>query len=144
MKTLIIVKPYAILRGHCGEILKRFENKGFRIRAMKIIRMNKEQAEKLYAVHKGKPFYDSLVKHMTFSPVVVAVLGHDQLDEDEGVALVRKICGDTDPAKAERGTIRRDFGLTVRRNAIHASDSKESADYEIPIFFDKSEFVKYD
>jgi len=143
MNTLIIVKPLAVQRGLVGEILARFERRGIRIAALKALKLPKQKAEALYAVHKGKPFYDSIVEHMTSSPIVAAVRETDMLDDESAVALVRKIVGATDPATAEMGTIRGDFGMRKDMNIIHASDSSASAAYEIPIFFSKEEIVSY-
>lgn len=105
--------------------------------------MSKEQAEQLYGQHKGMEFYDRLIENMTCAPSVMAVLDADVLDRESAVALVRKIIGDTDPAKAEMGTIRGDFGLRIDQNIIHASDKKETADREVAMFFNKDEIVKY-
>lgn len=143
MKTLIILKPWAVSRGLVGEILTRFERHGLRLAGLKVASITREQAERLYAIHKGKPFYDSLLHHIMSSPVVCGVLDTDVLDTDIAIALVRKIVGATDPVKAEMGTIRGDYGLRIDRNVIHASDSKESAAYEIPIFFREDELVEY-
>lgn len=143
MNTLILVKPWAVQRGFVGEIISRFEKRGIRIAALKTLTLTKEQAENLYAVHEGKPFYEGIVEHMTSSPIVAAVLETDVLDDESAVALVRKIVGATDPTKAEMGTIRGDLGLRKDRNVIHASDSPESAEYEIPIFFGKEEIVSF-
>jgi len=143
MKTLIIIKPWAVSRGLVGEILTRFERHGLRLAGLKVVKVTKEQAEKLYTIHKGKPFYDSIVHHITSSPVVCGILDTDVLDTDIAIALVRKIVGATDPIKAEMGTIRGDYGLRIDRNVIHASDSKESAAYEIPIFFKEDESIEY-
>lgn len=144
MKTLIIIKPWAVSRGLVGEILSRFEKRGLRLAGLKVIKATKEQAERLYAVHKGKPFYNRVIEHIRSSPLVVCVLDTDVLDATTAIALVRKIIGATDPTKADVGTIRGDYGLRVDRNVIHASDSPESAEYEIPIFFDEDEIVEYD
>lgn len=143
MNTLILVKPWAVQRGFIGEILSRFEKRGIRIAALKVLKISKQHAERLYGVHKGKPFYEDTVKHMTSSPIVAAVLETDMLDDKSAVALVRKIVGATDPTKAEMGTIRGDLGMRKDRNIIHASDSPESAEYEIPIFFEKEEIASY-
>ncbi|MFH1835571.1 MAG: nucleoside-diphosphate kinase [Methanobacteriota archaeon] len=143
MNTLIIIKPWAVQRGLVGEILARFERHGIRIAAVKSLRLSKEKAEKLYAVHEGKPFFKDVVGYMTSTPIVAAVLETDMLDDEAAVALVRKIVGATDPTKAEMGTIRGDFGMRKDRNIIHASDSPESAEYEIPLFFTKNDIVSY-
>jgi nucleoside-diphosphate kinase len=144
MKTIIIIRPDAVIRGLVGEIITRFEKHGIRIAGLKIMHMTKKQAEDLYVQHKGKPFYDPLIKNMTTNPSVVVVLDTDVLDQETAISLVRKIIGDTDPANADMGTIRGDFGLRIDQNIIHASDTKESADREIPLFLKKEDLVKYD
>jgi len=143
MKTLIIIRPDAVIRGLVGEIITRFEKHGIRLAGLEIMCMTKKQAEELYMQHKGAPYYDKLVENMTSNPSVFVVLDTDVLDRDSAIALVRKIIGNTDPAKAEMGTIRGDFGLRIDQNIIHASDNKESAEREIPLFFRKEELVKY-
>lgn len=143
MKTLVIIRPDAVLRGLVGEILTRFEKHSIRIAGLKVMQLDKGKAEQLYKVHKGKPFYNPLIERMTSSPVVVGVLDTDVLDNKSAIALVRKIVGDTDPSQAQMGTIRGDFGLRIDQNIIHASDSVESAGREIPIFFKKEELVGY-
>jgi len=143
MKTLIIIRPDSVLRGLVGEILTRFEKHGIRITGLKVMQLDKETAGKLYEIHKGKPFYDSLLDTMTEAPVVIAVLDTDVLDNQSAITLVRRIVGATDPSKADMGTIRGDFGLRIDKNIIHASDTVESAAREIPIFFKKEELVKY-
>ena len=143
MKTLIIIRPDACLRGLVGEIITRFERHGIRISGLKTVQMTENLTRKLYSMHKDKPFLDPLVEHMTHNPCVVVVLDTDVLDRESAIALVRKIIGGTDPAKAEMGTIRGDFGLRIDQNIIHASDTKESAEREIPLFFKKEELVRY-
>jgi len=143
MKTLIIIRPDAVLRGLVGEIITRFEKHGIRITGLKILQMSKKHAEELYFQHKGKPYYDSLIENMTSNPSVLVVLDTDVLDQSSAIALVRKIVGDTDPAKANMGTIRGDFGLRIDQNIIHASDSRESAEREIPLFFRTDELFTY-
>ena len=143
MKTLIIIKPWAVSRGLVGEILTRFERHGLRLAGLKVVQVTREQAEKLYEIHKGKPFYDGIINHVMSSPAVCGVLDTDVLDTDVAISLVRKIIGATDPVNAEMGTIRGDYGLRIDRNVIHASDSKESAAYEIPIFFRQDELAEY-
>ena len=143
MKTLLLMKPWAVQKGLIGEVLSRFERRGLKIAGLKILDVSKEQAEELYSIHKGKDFYDDLISHITSSPIVAVVLDTDVLEPDAAVALVRKIIGATDPAKAEMGTIRGDFGLRIDRNVVHASDSTDSAKREIPIFFKKEELVTY-
>ncbi|MBD3387629.1 MAG: nucleoside-diphosphate kinase [Candidatus Altiarchaeales archaeon] len=143
MKTLIIIRPDAVIRGLVGEIITRFEKHGIRIAGLKIMHLARKQAEELYKQHKGQPFYDRLIQNMTANPSVFVVLDTDVLDRESAIALVRKIIGDTDPAKAEMGTIRGDFGLRIDQNIIHASDSRESAEREIPLFFKKEELQTY-
>ena len=143
MKTLIIIRPDAVLRGLAGEIVTRFEKHGIRIAGLKIMQLSERQVRELYSQHSDKPFLDPLISHMTGNPCVFVVLDTDVLDRDSAIALVRKIIGDTDPAKAEMGTVRGDFGLRIDQNIIHASDSKESAEREIPLFFERKELVRY-
>lgn len=143
MKTLIIIRPDAVVRGLVGELVTRFEKHGIRLTGLKIMQLNKKLAEELYIVHKGKPFYERLIASMIANPSAIVVLDTDVLDRDSAIALVRKITGDTDPAKADMGTIRGDFGLRIDQNIIHASDNKESAEREIPMFFRKEELVTY-
>lgn len=137
------MKPWAVQKGLIGEILSRFERRGLKIAGLKILDVSKEMAEDLYLIHRDKDFYDDLIEHITSSPIVAVVLDTDVLEPDAAVALVRKIIGATDPAKAEMGTIRGDFGLRIDRNVVHASDSTDSAKREIPIFFKKEEMVTY-
>ncbi len=144
MKTLIIMRPDAVTRGLVGEIITRFEKHGIRIAGLKIMQLAKARAEKLYEQHRGKPYYDRLINNMTSNPSVFVVLDTDVLDRESAISLVRKIIGDTDPAKAEMGTIRGDFGLRIDQNIIHASDNKESAEREIPLFFERGELVTYE
>jgi nucleoside-diphosphate kinase len=133
-RTLSIVKPDAVAKGTFGEILRRFQADGLRIVALKLMRLTEEQARGFYAVHKSRPFFDSLVKFMTSGPVVVSVLeGHD------AIARNRRLMGATDPAKADPGTIRRDFGSDIERNAVHGSDAVATARVEIPYFFNATE-----
>jgi len=143
MKTLIIIRPDAVLRGLVGEIITRFEKHSIRIAGFKVMQLDKDMAGRLYEIHKGKPFYDKLIETMIASPVIVAVLDTDVLDNKSAISLVRKIVGATDPSMAEMGTIRGDFGLRIDQNIIHASDSVESAAREIPIFFKQEELVRY-
>ena len=140
MRTLIIIKPGGVTRGLIGEALGRFERFGIRFVGIKLLRMEKERAELLYAVHKGKPFFSELITYITSSPVLIAVLDID-LGPDDGIKLVRKVIGATNPLEAAMGTLRGDFGLHMTDNIIHASDSEKSAEYEIPIFFDEDELI---
>jgi nucleoside-diphosphate kinase len=128
--TLVIVKPDAVRRGLIGEILRRIERKGLRIEAMRMMRIDRDLASRHYAEHVDKPFYGELVDFITGGEVVVArVAGR------EAVSVVRALMGATDPAKSAQGTIRGDLGLEVTENLIHGSDSPESAERELALFF---------
>ncbi len=135
-RTFIAVKPDAVQRGLIGEVIQRFEKKGFKIIGLKILQLDRQTAEKHYAEHFGKPFFESLVDFITSGPVVVMVL--------EGVNAVeaaRKLMGATNPANADPGTIRADYAHTMQRNVVHGSDSTVSAEREIAIFFDEKELI---
>lgn len=137
-KTLVLLKPDAVYRHLVGEILRRFEQKGLRIVAMKIMHASDELARKHYAVHKDKPFYQSLITFLKSGPMVALVL-----DGREAIAVVRNAMGPTDGAKAAPGTIRGDFALSIQNNLIHGSDSPESAATEIALWFRPEELVNY-
>ena len=129
-RTLILIKPDAFERALSGEILARFEHKGLRIAAMKLMTMDRELAERHYAEHEGKPFFGELVEFITSGPLVALVLeGH------EAVAAARQVIGATDPLEAAPGSIRGDFALEVGQNMVHGSDSNESAAREVALFF---------
>jgi nucleoside-diphosphate kinase len=132
------LKPNAVRRGLVGEIIKRFEQRGIKIVAMKLFWMTREQAEKLYEIHKGKDFYDELIEFVTGGPVVAMIVEAPRV-----VEMVRHIIGNTDPLKAGTGTIRGEFALTITKNLIHASDSKESYEREHKIFFKDDEIINY-
>lgn len=137
-RTLVIVKPDGVQRGLSGKILTRFEERGLKIVALKLMQVSRDLAEKHYAVHKGKFFYDGLVSYIGSSPVVVMVLeGH------EAISVVRKMVGATRPWEAEAGTIRGDFALMGLRNLVHASDAPETAANEIALWFKPEELVSY-
>ncbi|MBD3304869.1 nucleoside-diphosphate kinase [candidate division KSB3 bacterium] len=129
-RTLIIIKPDAIVRGHAGEILTRFEHAGFKILAMRMLTLTKRQARKFYAEHDGKPFFEKLTLMMSSSPIIAAVLAGDN-----AIAHARELMGATDPAEAAEGTIRKDYALDGTQNSVHGSDCLESAAREIPFFF---------
>jgi len=133
-RTLSIVKPDAVAKKASGEILRRFEAAGLEIVALKMTRLTEAQARGFYAVHKSRPFFDSLVKFMTSGPVVISVL-----ECDGAIAKNRELMGATDPAKAAAGTIRKDFASDIERNAVHGSDALETARIEIRYFFNASE-----
>jgi len=138
-KTFTIIKPNAVAAGNTGKIIDRLIGAGFVIRAMKMICMSRNDAEKFYAVHRGKPFFASLVDFMTSGAVVVAVL-----EREDAVAELRRVVGATDPAKAAEGTIRRLYGEDVQHNAIHASDSDGNATIEAARFFTDSDIIVVD
>ncbi len=133
-RTLSIIKPDAVGAGRTGAILAHLEKEGFRLLAVKELRLSTGQAEAFYAVHRERPFYDALVRFMTEGPVVLAVL-----EREEAVSHLRKTMGATDSRKAEPGTIRSLYGTDVERNAIHGSDSPENAAREIAFFFSEAE-----
>lgn len=137
-RTLVIIKPDGVQRALTGKILSRFEERGFKLVALKIVSVGTDLAEAHYAVHKGKFFYQGLVDYITSSPVVVMVLeGH------EAIGAVRKMVGATRPWEAEAGTIRGDLALMGLRNLIHASDAPETAASEIGLWFKPDELVEY-
>jgi nucleoside-diphosphate kinase len=133
-KTLTIIKPCAVSNEFIGPILDKINGAGFHIAAMKLLQLTRSQAESFYKVHEGKDFYEPLIEFMTSGPVVVAIL-----EKRNAVYEYRKLIGATDPAKAKEGTIRKLYAQSVRRNAVHGSDSKENADAECNFFFSKSE-----
>ncbi len=135
-RTLGIIKPDAVGAKNAGKIIDMLETNGFSVIGMKKIHLTKEQAKKFYIVHKERPFYDSLTTFMSEGPIIVMVLEKENAIED-----YRKLMGATNPEEAEDGTIRKLFGTNIERNAVHGSDSKESASYEIPFFFNELELV---
>ncbi|SEP68805.1 nucleoside-diphosphate kinase [Basfia succiniciproducens] len=132
--TFSIIKPDAVERNLIGKILARFEQSGFEIVAAKMVRLTKAQAEGFYAEHQGKPFFEDLVEYMVSAPILVSVL-----QKENAVKDYRTLIGATDPAKAEEGTVRKEFAESLRRNSVHGSDSLESAAREIAYFFIDSE-----
>lgn len=138
-RTLIILKPDAMNRGLLGRILQRFEDKGLRLVGLKLQQSPKAQVEKHYDVHKERPFFGSLVSFMTSSPVIVAAL-----EGPQAITVVRNMLGATDGRQAAPGTIRGDFGLDKQFNLVHASDSPESAKFELELFFKSDELVQYE
>ncbi len=137
--TLVIIKPDGVQRGLIGPILARLERRGLRFAAMKLMQITPELASRHYAIHKGKPFYEGLIEFITSGPVVVAVIqGRDAIN------IVRKTIGATNPAEAEPGTIRADFGLEIGCNLVHGSDGPDTAAYEIPLFFADDEILSYE
>jgi nucleoside-diphosphate kinase len=135
-RSLVLIKPDAVRNGQSDEIISRLKKLGLKMVARKALRMDRALAEKHYAVHKEKPFFKELVEYMTSAPIVAAVFEGEKV-----VAKIRQAMGATDPAKAEAGTIRADFGLNVTRNAVHGSDSVETAEKEISLFFTEDEIA---
>jgi len=129
-KTLLIIKPDATERHLIGHIVGRLEKAGFSIIDMKMVRLNREQARKFYAVHEGKPFLNDLTAYMASGPIVPMVL-----EKENAISDLRTLIGATDPAVAACGTLRQEIGLDKQKNSVHASDSSASAAFEIPFFF---------
>jgi nucleoside-diphosphate kinase len=128
--TLAIVKPDAVASGKVGEVLRRFEAAGFKIRALRMVKLSKHDAQRFYAVHRERPFFDSLTDFMSSGPCVPVCLEGDGI-----VPRLRELMGATDPAKADEGTIRKDLAESIERNAVHGSDSPENAAIELAFFF---------
>ena len=135
-RTLLIVKPDGTERCLSGKILARVEQSGFKLRGLKLMRISGERAREFYAVHEGKPFLDELVEFMSSGPVLALAL-----EKENAIADMRKFVGATDPADAESGTIRADWGLDKGKNTVHASDSVESGQNEVAFFFTTEELV---
>jgi nucleoside-diphosphate kinase len=135
-RTFTIVKPDSVEKGNFGKIIAHLENEGFKILGLKRLHLSTAQAQGFYAVHKERPFFNDLVKYMTSGPVYVAAL-----ERDNAVPHLRAVMGATDPAKAEDGTIRKLYGESIERNAIHGSDSPENAAIEIAFFFSTADLV---
>ena len=133
-RTLTIIKPDSVRKGNFGKVISRIEAEGFKILGLKKVALSQRQAEGFYAVHRERPFYRDLVQYMISGPVYVAAL-----QRDDAVARLRQLMGATDPKKADRGTIRAEFGESIEQNAIHGSDSDENARIEISFFFAESE-----
>lgn len=133
-KTLSILKPDGVARGLIGEVIKRLESNGLKIVTMKMLKLTKDQAESFYAVHKERPFFQSLTYFMTSGPIVVMVL-----EGEDAIARYRDIMGATDHREAAQGTIRRDFATDIEKNIVHGSDSPETAAFEIGFFFNSYE-----
>ncbi|MDH7499490.1 MAG: nucleoside-diphosphate kinase [candidate division NC10 bacterium] len=133
-RTLVLIKPDAVGQSRIGRIISRFEEKGLRVAAMKMVWLTREEGARFYSVHKEKPFYGSLTDFISSGPLVAMVL-----EGEEAIFGVREIMGATDPGRAAEGTIRREMGSDVERNAVHGSDSPSSAAFEIPFFFPEME-----
>ncbi|MCX6664518.1 MAG: nucleoside-diphosphate kinase [Euryarchaeota archaeon] len=137
-RTFVMIKPDGVQRGFIGDIISRFERKGIKIIGMKMVSVDKKLAEKHYGVHRGKPFFEPTVKYITSSPVVAMVL-----EGINAIEMVRGMMGKTNPQEAQLGTIRGDFGQFIGRNIIHGSDGKETAEFEINLWFKPEEISKY-
>ena len=137
-RSLVLIKPDAIQRGLAGEIISRLEKKGLKIVAMKMLHMDKNLAQRHYAIHKGKAFFGDLVSFITSSPLIAIVF-----QGKNAVEIIRQMMGETDPAKALSGTIRGDFGIDIGHNLVHGSDSLENASKEIDLFFSAEEIFNY-
>jgi nucleoside-diphosphate kinase len=135
-KTLTIIKPDGVKKNVIGDVIKRYEENGLKVIAMKMIHQTKEEARGFYIVHKERPFYDSLTDFMSEGPVVIIVL-----KGENAISKVREIMGATNPEEADAGTIRADHAENIERNTVHGSDSPESADYEINYYFSELEIV---
>jgi nucleoside-diphosphate kinase len=137
-RTLVIIKPDGVQRGLIGPIITRFERRGLKVAAMKMIQMDYDLAKRHYAVHEGKPFYDKLLEYITSAPVVVMVV-----EGRKAIEVARRTMGATNPMDAAPGTIRADYGLEIGRNLVHGSDGAETAAFEIPLFFNQEEILSY-
>lgn len=137
-KTLVLIKPDAVERGLIGEIISRLEKRGLRLAAAKFVQVSKSFAEEHYAVHKGKPFYNGLVKYITASPVMAMVW-----EGENAIAAVRQTMGSTNPIEAAPGTVRHDLAVKMSRNLTHASDSPASANMEIKLWFKDEEIITW-
>jgi nucleoside-diphosphate kinase len=133
-KTLAILKPDAVKKKAVGKILQRIEDEGFKISGMKQLHLTKEEAEGFYIIHKEKPFYGSLTDFMSSGDIIVMVL-----EREDAISHWREVMGVTDPALAKPGTLRRTFGFSVERNAVHGSDAPETAEWEIDYFYKEQE-----
>ncbi|MBN2065177.1 MAG: nucleoside-diphosphate kinase [Candidatus Thermoplasmatota archaeon] len=137
-RTFVMIKPDGVQRGLVGDIITRFERKGIKIIAMKMVSVSKELAEKHYGIHKGKPFFAPTVKYIMSSPVVAMVLEGNNV-----IGMVRTMMGKTNPQDARMGTIRGDFGQFIGRNIIHGSDGSDTAAFEINLWFTAEELTRY-
>ena len=138
-RTFLAIKPDGVQRGLIGEIISRLEKKGFKLVAMKFMRLSNDLAKKHYGEHVNKPFFEELVKFITSGPVVAMIW-----EGEDVINGLRKIMGKTNPKEADVGTIRRDFGIDIGRNVVHGSDSKESAQREISLFFSNDEIIDWE
>jgi nucleoside-diphosphate kinase len=138
-RTLVLVKPDAMQRGLAGEIISRLERRGLKIVAMRLLHMDEALARRHYAVHEGKSFFEPLIRYITSCPIIAAVF-----EGPNAIEVVRRTMGSTNPAEAAPGTIRGDLGLETGRNLIHGSDSPQTAETEIPLFFTEGELLGWE
>lgn len=138
-RTLILVKPDGVQRGLIGQIISRFENRGLKLIGMKFLQMSEELAQRHYAIHEGKPFYEKLVEYITSGPVVAMVW-----EGQDAIAAARATMGSTSPVTAAPGTIRGDFGMEIGRNLVHGSDSPDNGILETETFFTDDELARWD
>ena len=137
-RSLVLIKPDAMQRGLAGTIITHLEKQGLKMVALKMLHLDKALAQRHYAIHRDKPFFEGLVNYISSVPIVAIVF-----EGKEAVKVVRKAMGTTDPAQAEAGTIRGDFGLDIERNTVHGSDSVKTAEEEIKLFFSGDEIFSY-
>jgi len=137
-RSLVLIKPDAMQRGLAGTIIARLEQPGLKMVAIKMLHLDKATAQELYSVHDSKPFFTDLVDYISSAPIIAAIF-----EGEQAIEVIRKTMGATDPAKAEAGTIRGDFGLDIGRNSVHGSDSMETAQKEIKLFFSEGEIFDY-
>ena len=137
-RSLVLIKPDAMQRGLAGTIISRLEGQGLKLIAARMLHMDKDLAQRHYAVHVDKPFFNNLVNYITSGPIIALVL-----EGENAIEVIRKTTGATDPAKAEAGTIRGDFGLDIEHNSIHGSDAVKTAEKEIKLFFPPDEIFSY-
>lgn len=138
-RSLVLVKPDAMKRGLAGVIISRLEQRGLKVVAMKMLRMDRALAERHYAVHRGKAFFDDLIAYITSGPIIAAVF-----EGERAIEAIRQTMGATDPLKAAPGSIRGDFGLNIQENLVHGSDSPENAEKEISLFFSPEELISWE
>ncbi len=137
-RSLVLIKPDAMQRGLAGTIISRLEKRGLKITAMKMLQMDKSLAQRHYAIHQGRAFFNDLVEFITSGPIIAAVF-----EGEKAIEAIRQTMGTTDPLKAVPGSIRGDFGLDIQCNLVHGSDSVESAEKEISLFFLSEEIFNY-
>ena len=137
-RTLVIIKPDGVKRGLTGEIISRFEKRGLKITALKMVWLSEDQAQQIYAPHDGKRFYQGLIDFMTSGPIVAAAVGGES-----AIQVVRNMMGALEPGEAMPGSIRGDYSMDIRHSVMHGSDSRENAYRELGVLFDETEFMEY-